>query len=253
METKNIGSRIKELRVENHLSQVELAREIDLSQSILSQIENNQVSVSIDVLVRISKRFNIRSEWLIYGKQEYVKMLQEYGFIPMFDSDVVAGYLKDPNNPELIHKLQHYKIPGFSKGAFRIFQLEGHSMVPTLSPDDQIVCSHIENLQDIGDGMLVVVVTDKDALVKRIYHSNDNPESYILKSDNGDFKEYHLKKEEIRELWKVEAKITKSFVDSSFAHITRVDTLEKDLLDMKGQMKSILEEVKSLKNKDGRG
>lgn len=93
---------------------------------------------------------------------------------------------------------KHYKIPGFSKEDYRIFQLDGQSMVPTLSSDDQIVCSRIHKLNKIADGTMVVIVTNEEALVKRLCQSGDG-ETYQLKSDNGDFKVYSLRKENIKE------------------------------------------------------
>lgn len=56
---KLIGSRIKELRENNNLSQLQLANEVDLSKTHLGRIERAENNVTVETLNRIAVFFNV--------------------------------------------------------------------------------------------------------------------------------------------------------------------------------------------------
>lgn len=59
-----IGNKIKYLRTSHKLNQKELSAKIKVTQASLSLFENGNKLPSIDVLVRISKYFNVSLDWL---------------------------------------------------------------------------------------------------------------------------------------------------------------------------------------------
>ena len=52
---KKIGERIKRLRIQKGISQIELARVIDVSQTHMSNIENGNTGISLWTAVKISR------------------------------------------------------------------------------------------------------------------------------------------------------------------------------------------------------
>lgn len=58
-EEKLIGSRIKSLRKENKMSQEELASKLGISRSYFSKIENGQRGLSIEIMQKLCKVFNM--------------------------------------------------------------------------------------------------------------------------------------------------------------------------------------------------
>jgi transcriptional regulator with XRE-family HTH domain len=56
---KEIGRRIRELRVSREMTAKKLANEIGISQSYLSDIENGKKAVPIEVLIQITEFFEI--------------------------------------------------------------------------------------------------------------------------------------------------------------------------------------------------
>tara|TARA_R110001632_G_scaffold213965_2_gene340413 strand:- start:808 stop:1041 length:234 start_codon:yes stop_codon:yes gene_type:complete len=56
---KLIGIRIKELRENNNLSQLQLANEVDLSKTHLGRIERAESNVTVETLNRIAVFFNV--------------------------------------------------------------------------------------------------------------------------------------------------------------------------------------------------
>lgn len=59
------GSRLKNLRVQNKLTQGELARKIGVTKSVISAYENGLRLPSYVTLVSISKAFNVTTDFLL--------------------------------------------------------------------------------------------------------------------------------------------------------------------------------------------
>ncbi len=55
----NVGTRLRSLRKERHLTQMELARQIGIQQSDLSRMEKGEYRVSLDNLVKILTVFEV--------------------------------------------------------------------------------------------------------------------------------------------------------------------------------------------------
>ncbi|NMA57713.1 helix-turn-helix domain-containing protein [Clostridium cochlearium] len=56
----SIGKRIKDLRKENKLTQVELAKKANISRSYLADIENDRYNASVDTLKAIANNLNVK-------------------------------------------------------------------------------------------------------------------------------------------------------------------------------------------------
>lgn len=96
-----------------------------------------------------------------------------------------AGYLNGYADPEFMASLPAYRLPGLNNGTFRIFEVEGLSMYPTLSSGDLVICSNVDQLGIVRDDRLYVVVTKTDGIVvKRVLNRIKSDGKLILKSDN---------------------------------------------------------------------
>lgn len=67
-----LNENIKELRLSYNLSQVELAAALGVSKQCVSNWENDNVLPSIEMLVKISKFFNVSCDWLLGLQKENV-------------------------------------------------------------------------------------------------------------------------------------------------------------------------------------
>lgn len=59
------NKRIKLLREANKLSQVELADKIGVKKQTISNWENDNILPSIDMLIKVSKFFNVSSDYML--------------------------------------------------------------------------------------------------------------------------------------------------------------------------------------------
>ena len=60
-----LNERIKELRTANKLTQIELAKNLNVSKQCISNWENNNILPSIDMLVKIAKYFSVSTDYLL--------------------------------------------------------------------------------------------------------------------------------------------------------------------------------------------
>ena len=60
-----LGTRIKELRKEFGLSQVELAMRMEVTKQTISNWENGNIQPSIDMLVGLANVFNVTTDYML--------------------------------------------------------------------------------------------------------------------------------------------------------------------------------------------
>lgn len=60
-----LGQKINEIRLAFGWSQVQLAKRLNISKQTVSNWENDNIQPSIDMLVRLSKLFNVTTDFLL--------------------------------------------------------------------------------------------------------------------------------------------------------------------------------------------
>lgn len=60
-----LNERIKELRISNGLTQVELATGLNVTKQCVSNWENNNIQPSVDMLIKIAKYFSVSTDYLL--------------------------------------------------------------------------------------------------------------------------------------------------------------------------------------------
>ncbi|MNJ69449.1 HTH-type transcriptional regulator Xre [compost metagenome] len=63
----DIGHRIKCIRKENNLNQIQFAKGIGISQGNLSEIEKGNINPSAETLISIRTHYNVNLNWLLTG------------------------------------------------------------------------------------------------------------------------------------------------------------------------------------------
>lgn len=74
---KDIGQRIRVLRKEKRLSQLELANRLNINMDHLSRIENGNKGMSLDLLTEFSKYFSVSTDYLLFGNNQNVEEIKE--------------------------------------------------------------------------------------------------------------------------------------------------------------------------------
>lgn len=59
------GNTLKSLRIENNMTQAELAQKLDVTKSVISAYETGIRMPSYDILIHISKLFDVSTDYLL--------------------------------------------------------------------------------------------------------------------------------------------------------------------------------------------
>lgn len=65
-----IGERIQKFRKQNHLSQEEMAEQLDVSKQSVSKWELDKAVPSVEKIIRMCEQFRVTCDFLLLGKEE---------------------------------------------------------------------------------------------------------------------------------------------------------------------------------------
>ena len=152
-----------------------------------------------------------------------------------------AGYLDGFGDPEFLESLASYRLPTLNNGTFRIFEVKGHSMFPTIHSGALAVGEWCENWQeDIKDNQIYIIVSKEDGIVvKRCLNRIKKYNNLYLKSDNRrEYPSYPIKPEDILEVWTLKTAFIYDFQDPADMY-DRVNDLEAEMLQIRSQLPKI--------------
>jgi len=226
---------LKYLRTENGISQQELADILSLPRSSISDYERGRTEPSIENLIKISTRFDVKIDHLLKSdlstqqlesiKNDSFKVLtitvdsQNRSNIELVQTKAAAGYQEHFTDPEYIRELPKIYFPVIPQGTFRGFEIKGDSMLP-VEPGSIVICSYVEKLKDIKKNKTYVIVSKTEGVVYKRVIPDLAGKRLLLTSDNAAYDPYDIDFEEIAEIWQYYAHISFSdAVHTSANHI----------------------------------
>ena len=238
-----INERIKSLV--DHFSQgnnSDFANKIGINEAnVRNYIANTEPK--FNVLEKIANNFEINFEWLLTGKGEMLKTEKpivkivegrdlvpkvvvvneenDEAFIPLVEYKAQAGYLTGYLDENYIEKLPMYSVPGLYGGSFRMFQVKGLSMYPTLQDGSYV----------IGEFIIVKRVKNRIRKYKSLYCSSDNRE----------YGNIRIPIEDVKEVWEAKMHLSFEFLDP-VTNYQKITDLEVDIHNLKEQIKHLKEE-----------
>ncbi len=123
-----------------------------------------------------------------------------------------AGYACGILDQERVDEFPAYRLPGYEYGTHRSFEISGDSMEPTLSDGDIVICSYVDPQSwcaGNNNRQVFVFVLENEVLVKRLALNTEQQNTIGLISDNKTYKEQVVSLEEVREIWRVTAVLSK--------------------------------------------
>lgn len=148
-----------------------------------------------------------------------------------------AGYLNGYADPEYIEKLPVYNIPGTEHRTLRAFEVEGHSMNPTLSNRDIVFAEWLEQLEDIREDRVHVLVTKTEGIIIKRLLNRVNQYGYVIaKSDaynqRNEYRNLQIGPEDIQEIWYCRLNLSADFRSPTDVW-NRMNNMEADLEEIK--------------------
>lgn len=205
------------LRGKKNKSQHRLAEELILTRSRYVSYEYGAAEPPIEVLIRISKYFNISIDLLVtvdirkFPLEEMVnlpgnKILlpvvvdpEGNNYIEIVPQKASMGYLKGFSDPEYIESLQKMHLPFLKNGKYRAFLADGDSM-PPFADQSIIIGEYVEKLEDLKPNKEYIFVTSDGITYKTFLKRNKK--FITVSADNSFYEPYNIALEEIAEVWR---------------------------------------------------
>lgn len=158
--------------------------------------------------------------------------------IVLVQEKAAAGYLNGYGDPEFLQSLPSFHLPTLVNGTFRMFQVSGHSMYPTLHNGSFVVGEWVENWAGaVKDDRVYILVTENEGItVKRVLNRLDKYGSLYCKSDNRrEYPNFALAPKEILEVWEVKMHLSFELPNPAQLY-DRVNDLEAKLMDLETRL-----------------
>lgn len=189
--------------------------------------ENVQVNVQPNVQPIDKKRPSQKNDLLNEAGEGYARR----GSVLLVPVKARAGYLAGYGDPEYIERLTYYNIPGCHHGSYRMFEVEGDSMYPSLKDGDFAIGRAVTDCCQVKSGAIYIIVCREEGIViKRVLNVPKYQGKFILNSDNANQALYPpliVQGTEILECWELYRIITGPPVPGN-PLISRLDKLEQE-------------------------
>ena len=183
-------NRIKALRLEHGLRQVDLAEKIGVLQSTISQWENGKIEPDIESLIKIASVFETSIDNVVGEETPHPPISSKGKWIPVL-GEVAAGIPIEA--VENIIGWEEISAELAATGDFFGLRIKGNSMEPRIREGDVVIVRKQPDA-DTGDTAIVLVNGDS-ATVKRIKKESDG--SLWLLPNNPAYDPQHFTPSEI--------------------------------------------------------
>lgn len=226
---------------------------------------NKDAKPSLDIIMDFSNKFDSLSlDWFITGEGGLEKSKDilrddhsEYAVqkfiapkvvtvdksgndnIVLVPEKAAAGYLSGYGDPKFINKLPTFNIPNIQHGTFRMFQVSGHSMYPTLHNGSFVVGEWVENwTSEIKDDRVYIIVSQLEGVtVKRVLNRITKYGSLYCKSDNRkEYPNFTVQPKDVVEVWEVKMHLSFELPNPAELY-DRVNDLEAKLMHLEDNLR----------------
>ncbi|MCJ8152620.1 LexA family transcriptional regulator [Chryseobacterium sp. SSA4.19] len=208
---------IRFLRAKKMATQQETANAVFLSRVRYSKYEDGRSEPPYEVLIRISKYFNLSIDLLLtvdirkYPLEDILHLpdnrivlpvvidREGNNYIEIVTQKASMGYLSGYSDPEYIESLQQISLPFLTNGKYRAFPALGDSM-PPFKDGSYIIGKYVENIEDLKPNKSYIFVTLNDGISYKRFKQRKK-RAVTVAANNSFYKPYDIPLGEIVEIW----------------------------------------------------
>jgi transcriptional regulator with XRE-family HTH domain len=238
-----LSKNLKYLREQNKKqSQEALANSLGITRSAVSSYEDGRAEPKLVVMNRMAQYFNITLDQLLnvdlatmtevslenqkevkkYASAQNLRILtitldkDNNENIELVPAKAAAGYTTGYADADFLRDLPKYQLPFLSKGkTYRAFEIQGDSMLP-LQSGSVVIGEFVDNWNSLREGQVCVIVAKNEGVVlKKIFNKIVDRGTFLLKSTNMAYSPYEIFADEVVEIWKFSAYISKEFPEEN--------------------------------------
>ncbi len=205
----------------------DIANKLGTYNHVINSILKGKRNITVDQLSKLFDHYNVNSNYLFglskemfmeggmeqFGVETMLKSEQVFGKmanISLLDKKVRAGDTIEFNSPTYVENLPKFSLPNISGTNLFAFEVDGESMMPTLTHGDLIVCEYMERDTPIYDNHIYVIVTNSFVTkrVQQIKHGQELKELRLISDNHQVYQAYNIPIEEVNQLLKVRCRLT---------------------------------------------
>lgn len=244
--------RFKQIREELNLTQAAFAEELGIS-ATTADIERGRTRIPGQVVKELLRKYHINPLWLFGdSSQKYlhadkvfvnpkVVTVDQAGKdnIVLVSAKAAAGYPNNIGDAQWFESLPAFTIPlpEYRNATFRGFQVDGDSMTPALQSGEWIWARAVDDWDALNDKFMYVVVTIDSVLVKKIRKEKDLPFVNLI-SLNPDYAPIRVDRNEIREIWQVNSKLSFGLEEGKTE--VSLQSLHQEMRELRQEMKKLV-------------
>ncbi len=181
-----IGKRLKEIRISQGLTQMQISSVLEINQGNYSRLEKNNIEPNMPLLHKISKLYSVNLHWLLTGEGN---MLLDSPDLPKVSFPVTHEMKEIPISAEIsagepIEAIDHElgvvqvssALPVESLVAFRV---NGASMKPVVQHNDIVIINR-DCLEDCYDNRIVAVRIDDGITLKKFVLDHESKNAWLF-------------------------------------------------------------------------
>ena len=179
---ETLGARVRRLRKERRISQVELARTANVNQGYISEIERNRRNPSRRTIAALAIALDVPEAVLIGGGSEHdTPQLFDARPLPLFGSVPAGPPSQSQEQLEMFPVLRHLWVPDYY-----CLRLSYDSMEPTLKPGDIVLVHYRPGVEpEHVQGKVCACLVDDTPTLKRVsVERREGDRIVILRGDN---------------------------------------------------------------------
>jgi hypothetical protein len=224
-----------------------LSKSIGVHRQAVNRVLNGDGEATLPMIQALIEFYSINPFYIMQGDGEmfYSAANIKQNNIAFIPTKAYAGYSEQMADPVYLKNLSYFSFPDtrFSDGEFRCFEIEGDSMEPSFFAGERVICSFVYDIyyeQLLKNFQPYIIIVNQDIFLKRIKNNIQKSKSISLLSDNDFYDPFEVKIEDIKEIWRVELKITDQFnVQPSISVQAKEDAMLELLKEIRNNSKLI--------------
>ncbi len=204
----------------------DIAKELGTYNHVINSILKGQRNITVDQLNRLFDVYGINANYLFGNSDEMFRDdVPAYGGLPtrsqlerqsggrqnitLVPERALAGYALEHQDRQFMESLQKFSVPGL-EGELIAFEINGDSMLPTITNGDIVICQPLEREEPLRDNHVYVIVTEVVVAkrIQQIRRDNDVVSLRLISDNSAVYQPYNIDLEDIRQILKVKCRLT---------------------------------------------
>lgn len=195
---QEVKKRISELKYKLGITQADIAKQLGIKSTYLSDVINGRAPFSKQLESKIRLLLEQSSGTQVLGKLETGDLVTDG--TPVYGIEICGAANEDFTKEAVIG---HVNLPGINPASI-IITASGDHMKPLINHQDKIVIREIQNKETLIYGQVYLIVTAEHKLIRYIRKHPTHPDRLLLTSENKRLDNIEIHRNEILRLFLVE-------------------------------------------------